>query len=99
MVRDHDDILKRAEIALRSIVKHATTEQILKDLQKQGFDIFGEGAYILRKSMSISGRFLIVGRQPTLWRLKPVGKKALRRRPSLAEPSSRSIDAREASAV
>ena len=94
-----DDILKAAEIALRSASEPFDTEQILESLRKQGFDIFGEGAYILRKSMSRSGRFLIVGRQPTLWQLKSVGKRAPQRLSSQVSTSSPIIEAGAVSAV
>jgi hypothetical protein len=83
-----EDIPKAAEIALRSLSEPATTEQILKALRNQGFDIHGNGVYILRKSMSKSGRFLIVDRKPTRWQLKPVRKRAPQRLSSHANTSS-----------
>ena len=75
-----NSIIEAAEKVLRSRSVPATTKQILTALREQGFDIHGDdGAYILRKSMSKSGRFLISDRKPTSWQLKPVGKRAVQR--------------------
>jgi hypothetical protein len=84
-----DSIIEAAEIALCSLSEPATTEQILATFRERGFDIHGNRVQILRKWMSRSGRFLIASRQPTLWQLNPVRKRALRRLSSRANTSSR----------
>ncbi|MGY3532192.1 recombinase family protein [Bradyrhizobium sp. USDA 4452] len=94
-----DSIIEATEKVLRSRSEPATTEQILTTLREQGFDIHGDdGAYILRKSMSKSGRFLISGRKPTSWQLKPVRRRALQRSSKLANTSG-PAEPRAASAV
>ncbi len=79
-----DSIIEATRMVLRTLSEPATTEQLLKSLRKQGFDIHGDRVRILRKCMSKSGQFLVSGRRPTSWQLKPVGKRALQRSSSLA---------------
>jgi len=71
---------------LDPMIKSHVTEQILKGLRDQGFDILGDGVLILRKSMSRSGRFLVACRRPTtLWKLKAAGTRAPQRLSNIAE--------------
>jgi hypothetical protein len=73
-----DSIIEAAETCLRTFSKPASTEQIIEAFVARGVNIHGKSAKILRKSMTISGRFLVAGQQPTLWQLNPLANKSLR---------------------
>jgi site-specific DNA recombinase len=65
-----DGIIEAAERGLRALAQPASIEQILASFEEGGNYIHGNGAKILRKSMSQSGRFIVASQKPTLWQLR-----------------------------